>query len=103
MGVVGPPKAANMHPPVSEQGCLPTKAESRRQRARMARVRLHQEGRGQRAVHDEVWIAFLTPRIGQVVVNAVAIERERRIAEQENRVGFVQIAPVGWRVTARGR
>lgn len=42
-----------------------------------------QQRRLQRAVHDQPGVAFLTGDIGLVIVDAMAVEGERGVAEQE--------------------
>src|SRR5205807_1496211 len=48
-------------------------------------------------VHDQSGIALDVARIWQVVVYAVGIERERRIAEEEHRIGSDGARPFGLR------
>ena len=44
---------------------------------------IEQKGGGQRAVDDQAAVAFLAFRLGQVVVNPVAVESQRGVAQQQ--------------------
>ncbi len=49
-------------------------------------------------MHDQARIALDARHIGVVVVDAMAVEGERRIAEQQHRIGMIffdQVASVG--------
>ena len=71
-----------------DQRCLGAEAETAGVRTgRGAQEVIHQQGCDQRAVDDEPRIALDTLRIVAVVVDAVGVEGERRIAEQEYRIG----------------
>ena len=50
---------------------------------------VEQQRRDQRAVHHEAGIAFDFGDIAAIVVNAVAIECQRRIAEEQHGVGLI--------------
>ena len=58
---------------------------------------LEQQAGGQRAVHDEPAIALDLAGIGQVVVDAMRVEGQRRVAEQQARIGcdFAVRIPAG--------
>src|SRR5690606_19134002 len=48
---------------------------------KVAAQQVHQQGRNQRAMHDEARVALHLGDVFAVVVNAVAVESERRVAE----------------------
>ena len=62
--------------------------------AAMLQRKLLQQRRRQRAMHHQVRIAFLAACIGLVVVNAMAVEGQRRIAKQQRRIGLEVAAPL---------
>ena len=45
---------------------------------------IHQQGRNQRAMHDEPGIAFSLGHIAAVIVNAVSVEGECGVAKQQH-------------------
>src|SRR5690606_16771391 len=55
------------------------------------------QGRDQRAVHHQARVALGLGDVGPVVMNAVAIEGDGRIAEQQRRSGLDPLAPVAFR------
>src|SRR5690606_31761150 len=55
------------------------------------------QGCDQRAVHHQARVALGLGDVGPVVMNAVAIEGDRRIAEQQRRSGLDPLAPVAFR------
>src|SRR3546814_11951585 len=66
--------------------------------AEMPPREVEQQRRGERPVNDEAAIALLLLRIGAVVMDAVAVEGQRRIAEQQG----LRRADFAMRVPARG-
>ena len=52
----------------------------------------HDKGRLQRAVEDQAGIALDLGDVVAVVMDAVAIEGQRRIAKQQHRIGHVAFA-----------
>ena len=60
-----------------------------------------EEGRDQRPVDDEAGVAFLVPRVRPVVVDAMAVEGERRVAEEQRRARVDGARPLGRLVRTR--
>src|SRR5919206_4242586 len=59
---------------------------------KLATQQVDQQGRDQRPVHDQARVAFRVGGVGPVIVDAVTVEGQRGIAEEEHRVGL-HLAP----------
>ena len=84
-----------------------SRGPERERRERPPGVALHRGGRGdggERAVHHEAGVALLVAGVGVVVVDAVAVEGDRREAEQLDRGRAAPLEPLARpRPRARGR
>src|SRR5256885_1282866 len=56
---------------------------------------IDEQGRDQRTMHDQAGVALDLRHITAIVVDAVAVERERRIAEQQHLVRYPLLLPGG--------
>nr|ABZ06105.1 hypothetical protein ALOHA_HF4000005I08ctg1g32 [uncultured marine microorganism HF4000_005I08] len=59
-------------------------------------AKVHQQGRDQRPMYDQPRIAFFPLHVVPVVVDAVAVEDQRRITEQQHRVRLDPALPLGF-------
>jgi hypothetical protein len=92
---VGAGRAADMEGVQVEGGPHGAEAEARHVGARpLAPQQVHQQRGDQRAVHDQARVAFDLGDVLAVVVDAVAVEGERGVAEQQHVVGHDLALPL---------
>ena len=80
-----------------------TRSARLRRRAAARRKQIEQQRRDHRTVHDQARIPLDLGDVAAVVVDAMTVERQRRIAEQQHVVRHPVAFPCAWRGRSLGR